>query len=357
MRKFHPATINRKETETADSYVLTLSVPEDVRDEFVYEQGQHLPVRAFLNDKSVRRTYSICSSVNDAELRLGVRIQEGGLFSNYIADKLEVGDTLEIMPPYGHFNTPLSADAGKTYAAFVAGSGITPILSIVKTTLETEPDSRFLIFYGNRKRSTTMFIEGLFALKNIYGERLSLHFIMSQEPTDIELYGGHVDGEKVKQLHNAFMSNCRADDIFICGPNPMIDDVTESLASLGYDKSNIHSERFRAGLKGEKAKKPESKHIPQGGAEVTIVIDGNRQSFQMRPDNASILDAAHDSGLELPYSCKGGVCSTCRCLLTKGEVDMVLNYALEPWELEKGFILTCQSTPKTTEIELDYDQT
>jgi len=357
MRKFHPATISKKTSETADSYVLTLSVPEDVRDDFVYEQGQHLPVRAFLNDKSVRRTYSICSSVNDGQLRLGVRIQDGGLFSNYIADNLEVGDTLEIMPPYGHFNTPLSADEGKTYAAFVAGSGITPILSIVKTTLETEPDSRFLIFYGNRKRSTTMFIEELFALKNIYGERLSMHFIMSQEPTDIELYGGHVDGEKVKNLHNAFMTECRADDIFICGPNPMIDDVTESLISLGYDKSNIHSERFRAGLKGEKAKKPESKYIPQGGAEVTVVIDGNRQSFQMRPDNASILDAAHDSGLELPYSCKGGVCSTCRCRLTKGEVDMQLNYALEPWELEKGFILICQSTPKTTEIELDYDQT
>lgn len=356
MPKFHPATIIEKTPETADSVILTLQIPDDAGDDFSYQQGQHLPVRAFLNKKSVRRTYSICASVRDSKLRLAVRIQDGGLFSNYIADQLNVGDVLEVMPPYGHFNIPLSPGESKTYAAFVAGSGITPILSIVKTTLETEPHSRFLIFYGNRKRSTTMFIEDLYALKNIYGERLALHFIMSQEPTDIELYAGRVDGAKAKVLHDAFLGEERADDVFLCGPNPMIDDVTETLVGLGYDKTRIHSERFRAGLKGEKAKKPKAKHIPKGGAEITTVIDGNRQTFRMGPDDSSILDAARDSGMDLPYSCKGGVCSTCRCLLTKGAVDMALNYALEPWEVEKGYILTCQSTPKTEEIELDYDQ-
>jgi ring-1,2-phenylacetyl-CoA epoxidase subunit PaaE len=357
MAKFHSATIISKKPETPDSVVLTLEVPDDAINAFVYEQGQHLPVRAFLNDKSVRRTYSICASVNDAQLRLGVRIQEDGLFSNYIADELDVGDVLEVMPPYGHFSIPLSPDESKTYLVFVAGSGITPILSIVKTTLETEPDSRFLIFYGNRKRSTTMFVEDLYALKNIYGERLALHFIMSQEATDIDLYAGRVDGAKARELHDAFMGERRADDIFICGPNPMIDDVSATLVDLGYDKSRIHSERFRAGLRGEKAQKPRPKHIPEGGTEITTIIDGNRQSFRMGADDSSILDAARENGLDLPYSCKGGVCSTCRCLLTKGEVDMALNYALEPWELEKGYILTCQSTPKTREIELDYDQT
>jgi len=356
MRKFPSATLTKKTPETTDSVILTLSVPDDVSDDFDYEQGQHLPVRAFLNEKSVRRTYSICSSVNDAELRIGVRIQDGGLFSNYIADELDTGDTLEIMPPYGHFNTALSPEQNKTYAAFVAGSGITPILSIVKTTLETEPGSRFLIFYGNRKRATTMFVEDLFALKNLYGERIALHFIMSQEPSDIDLYAGRVDGAKVKELHEAFMTECRADDIFLCGPNPMIDDVTETLIGLGYDRTNIHSERFRAGLKGEKAQKPTTTQIPKGGTEVTTVNDGNRQTFHMQASDSSILDAAHENGLDLPYSCKGGVCSTCRCLLTKGEVDMAINYALEPWELEKGYILTCQSTPKTAEIELDFDQ-
>ena len=357
MPKFHSARIISKKQETPDSVILTLAIDDAGDDNFDYEQGQHLPVRAFLNKKSVRRTYSICASVHDASLRLGVRVQDGGLFSNYIADQLDVGDVLEVMPPYGHFNIPLSPSESKTYAVFVAGSGITPILSIVKTTLETEPDSRFLIFYGNRKRSTTMFVEDLFALKNIYGDRLSLHFIMSQEPTDITLYEGRVDGAKANVLHQAFLGKQLADDIFICGPNPMIDDVTETLLELGYDKTRIHSERFRAGLKGEKAQKHRPKHIPKGGAEITTIVDGNRQTFRMGADDASILDAAKDSGMDLPYSCKGGVCSTCRCLLTKGEVDMALNYALEPWELEKGFILTCQSTPKTEEIELDYDQT
>lgn len=356
MPKFHSAVIIEKTPETLDSVILTLEIPDDAEDDFSYKPGQHLPVRAFLNKKSVRRTYSICASVHDAKLRLGVRIQEGGLFSNYIADQLNVGDVLEVMPPYGHFNIALSPNESKTYAAFVSGSGITPILSIVKTTLETEPHSRFLVFYGNRKRSTTMFIEDLFALKNIYGERLALHFIMSQEPTDIELYAGRIDGVKAKRLHDAFLGEERADDIFICGPNPMIDDVTDTLVGLGYDITRIHSERFRAGLKGEKAQKTKPKHIPQGGAEITTIIDGNRQTFRMGANDPSILDAAQESGMDLPYSCKGGVCSTCRCLLTRGEVDMALNYALEPWELEKGYILTCQSTPKTAEIELDYDQ-
>ena len=357
MPRFHAATITGKHAETLDSVVLHLSVPDDVADEFAYEQGQHLPVRALIDGKSVRRTYSICASVRDADLRLGIRLQENGVFSNYVSDKLQVGDTLEVMPPYGHFNARVSSPQAKSYAAFVAGSGITPILSIVKTALENEPNSRFFVFYGNRKRSTTMFIEDLFALKNLYGERLSLHFIMSQEVTDIDLYAGRIDGDKAKALHDAFMEANRADDVFICGPNPMIDDVTGELEELGYDKSRIHSERFRAGLKGEQIPKPKSSHIPKGGTEVTVVVDGNRQSFHMRADVGSILDAAQEAGLELPYSCKGGVCSTCRCRLTKGDVDMARNYALEPWELDKGFILTCQSAPKTRELELDYDQT
>lgn len=357
MRKFHTATILEKTTETADSVVLVLGVPADVSDEFQYAHGQHLPVRAMLEGKSVRRTYSICASTSERKLRLGVRVQDSGQFSNYVANQLKLGDTLEIMPPYGHFNTALNPANSKTYAAIVAGSGITPILSIVKSTLEVEPNSRFFVFYGNRKRSSTMFIEDLFALKNLYGERLILHFIMSQEPTDIELYAGRVDGAKVRELHNAFMASQPVDDFFLCGPNPMIDDVTSTLVDLGYHAKNIHSERFRAGLKGESAHKPESTSVPKGGTEVSIVVDGNRRQFHMRANDSSILDAARDNGIDLPYSCKGGVCSTCRCKLTVGEVDMALNYALEPWELEKGFILTCQSTPKTGQIELDYDQT
>jgi len=357
MRKFHKATIQKKVAETEDACRLTLSVPAAAAEDFVYTQGQHLPVRAQIGDKMVRRTYSVCASVADGELQLGIRIQEGGVFSNYVADELNVGDTLEVMPPYGHFNTPLDAENAKTYAAFVSGSGITPIFSILKTTLETEPGSRFLVFYGNRKRATTMFIEDLWALKNIYGERLALHFIMSQEPAEIELYNGRIDGERVKALHEAFMDHARADDIFLCGPNPMIDDVTASLLAIGYNPDQIHSERFRPGLRGEAAPGPIKVTTPKAGTEITIVMDGQRRTFHMGRDNASILDAALDNGLDLPYSCKGGVCSTCRTLLKTGQVEMANNYALEPWEIERGFILCCQATPKTDKVELDYDQT
>ena len=356
MPTFHKATITGKTQETPDSIVLTLQPPEDAGDVFAYLQGQHLPVRAQLDGKSVRRTYSICSSAAEQKLRLGIRVQEAGRFSNYVADELHVGDVIEVMPPYGRFNTQLDPAESRTYAAFVAGSGITPVLSILKTTLETEPSSRFFVFYGNRKRSTTMFIEDLFALKNVYGDRLILHFIMSQEPTDIDLYAGRLDGDKVRHLHDAFMSSQPADDIFLCGPNPMIEDVTTTLSDIGYDAKRIHSERFRAGLKGEQTPRPKADNIPEGGTEVTIVVDGNRHLFHMAPNDISILDSARENGLDLPYSCKGGVCSTCRCLLTKGKVDMALNYALEPWETEKGFILTCQSSPTTPEIELDYDR-
>ncbi|MEO0998815.1 MAG: FAD-binding oxidoreductase, partial [Pseudomonadota bacterium] len=214
MRTFRPATITDKREETADSVVLTLAVPREDHDDFRYRHGQHLPVRAEIDGKSVRRTYSICAGAGEQRLKLGVRVQPGGVLSNYLAS-LEPGDTLEIMPPYGHFNTALDPDAKKTYAAFVAGSGITPILSIVTTTLETEADSRFVVFYGNRKRATTMFVEELWALKNRFRDRLALHFVMSQEPGDIPLYEGRLDAGKLRDLHTAFLGRTRPDEVFL----------------------------------------------------------------------------------------------------------------------------------------------
>ena len=357
MRGFCTATIVDKYEETADSVVLQLSVPDERRDDFHFLPGQHVPIRIDIDGKPVRRTYSICSSVQDDVLRLGIRVQEGGLFSNFAAAELNVGDTLQIMPPAGRFNVPLDPAAKKTYAAFVAGSGITPLLSIVKSTLETEPASRFILFYGNRKRATTMFVEELWGLKNLYGERLALHFIMSREHAEIEIYNGRLDAPKLNALHAAFLTNARPDDVFLCGPNPMIDELTGVLLQLDYDESQIHSERFRPGLRGEATPRPSKTATPEEGTEVTFVMDGQRQSFHMSPDDPSVLDAAQSNGVEFPYSCKGGVCSTCRAKLTGGEVDLAVNYALEPWELEKGFILTCQASPKTKQIELDFDQT
>jgi ring-1,2-phenylacetyl-CoA epoxidase subunit PaaE len=355
MRKYYPVKIAEKSADASDSIRLRFDVPDDIRDEFAFRQGQHLPVRARIGDKNVRRTYSICCGVNDNSLQIGVRVQPDGLFSGYLANDVQVGDTLEIMPPSGHFFTELDPAAGRTYAAFVAGSGITPILSIAKSTLETETNGRFFIFYGNRKRATTMFTEELWALKNRFPTRLSLHFIMSQEPGDIALYQGRIDADKVQALHNAFLQQSRPDDVFICGPNPMIDAVTETLLGLGYPAEKLHSERFRAILRDAAQVARPPRDVPKGGVEVAVLLDGHRQTFHMRGDEDSILDAAADAGLDLPYSCKGGVCSTCRALLKKGEVDMAVNYALEPWELEQGFILTCQSRPQSDSIELDYD--
>ena len=354
MLKFYPAIIVSKESETEDSILVTLSVSNDALDAFRYSQGQHLPIRVQIDGADVRRTYSICSSVNDNKLRLGIRIQ--GAVSKYISKKLDAGDTLEVMPPSGHFQTELNASQARTYVAFVAGSGITPILSIAKTTLETEPESRFIIFYGNRKRSTTMFIEELYGLKNLYPERLSLHFIMSREEGEIPVYTGRIDAAKVKLLHETFLGGIKPDEVFICGPNPMIDDISESLIELGYDTVRIHSERFRTQEPGDAEIKQDSTPATHGGIKVTITMDGNRQSFEMTDDSQSLLDAALDNDIDLPYSCMGGVCSTCRTLLVKGKVNMEINYALEDWELKEGYILACQSRPETTEIELDYDQ-
>ncbi|NND61150.1 MAG: 2Fe-2S iron-sulfur cluster binding domain-containing protein [Gammaproteobacteria bacterium] len=356
MHQFYPAKIIDKQAEADDAIRLTLAVDDGNVNEFRYVQGQHLPVRAFIGKDEIRRTYSICTSACEQQLCLGIRIQPGGQFSDRLLGQLETGQTLEVMPPAGHFFTELDPAQSRTYAAFVAGSGITPILSIVSTTLEVEPQSRFFVFYGNRRKATTMFIEELNALKNRYPGRLSLHFIMSREESEIELYHGRIDGARTRALHDAFLAHNRPNDVFICGPNEMIDQARATLLELDYDKRRIHSERFVAAGAAEDRRPEPIEQTPASGVEVGFVMDGHRQSFHMDPDAPSILDAAQDAGLDLPYSCKGGVCSTCRTLLTKGEVDMAATDALEDWEIEEGFILTCQARPKTGEIELDYDE-
>ena len=338
--------------------MLILGTSDVSRAEFKYIQGQHLPLRAEIDRKDVRRTYSICSSVNDVQLRVGIRTQAGGVFSNYVADTLQVGDIIESMPPIGHFNTPLNAGNEKTYVAFLAGSGITPLLSIVKTTLETEQKSRFLVFYGNRKRTTTMFIEELWALKNLYNERLALHFIMSQEPTEISLYGGRIDGEKVALLHHAFLKGLHVDDVFLCGPNSMIKEVIDALTGLDYAPESIHVEHFHSSkdMLTDESKLPQTATTKEGSIKVYLIIDGSQETMHMHADE-SILDAALRQGIDLPYSCRSGVCSTCRAKLSSGKTKMALNYALEPWELEQGFILTCQAKPTSKTLEVNYDQT
>lgn len=360
MKHYHKLTITRIEPETPDSVCVYLSVPEELRDEYAFLQGQHLPVRAEINGEQVRRTYSICSAVGDPELRIGVRIQKNGLFSGYIATNLKAGDMLDVMPPVGHFQTPLSAKKKKNYVAFVSGSGITPLLSIVRTTLAVEPQSRFFLFYANRTHESTMFLEDLYALKNQYTERLLLHFVFSQEEQDFEIASGRFDAEKVGQLYQGFCAGLTADEVFVCGPGTMIDTVKDTLTELGICSGSIHSERFAVSRKTEKKPEtltPKPTGVAEDIASVTVVLDGHTRKFEMPMDGVSVLEAAREHGLELPASCEAGVCSTCRTHLREGKVEMEENYALEPWEVEEGFVLACQAHPLSKKLIIDYDKT
>jgi ring-1,2-phenylacetyl-CoA epoxidase subunit PaaE len=354
MRQFHSLKIKSIQRETRDSVRIALRVPDELRSEYEYLPGQHLPFQLELDGKKLRRTYSICSGP-DESLEIGVRVQSGGRFSEYAANVLAVGDEIDVMSPSGQFHLALDAKNAKDYVGFAAGSGITPILAMIKSVLVTEPKSRFILFYGNRKQSTTMFIEDLYALKNQYMERLQLNFVFSQEEQEFEPMAGRLDGDKVRELYKHFGAGLGATDCFVCGPDTMIKDVTEALIDLGMYESHVHSERFGVPRKasGEKAKVA-PKTAEQ--AEITVVMDGHIRSFDMQRDDANIVDAAADHGIELPYSCKGGVCATCRCHVRDGEVSMDTNYGLEPWEVESGFVLACQSRPVSESVTLDYDK-
>lgn len=353
MRQFHPLIVANKRNETRDSVRVALDVPGELRDEFRFLPGQHLPIRIDRNGKSLRRTYSICSAPGQWPLEIGVRVQPGGQFSGFVAGELAVGDTLDVMPPFGQFHANLDPDHHKTYIALAAGSGITPILSIVAATLAAEPQSRFLVFYGNRRQTTTMFIDDLFALKNRYPGRLQLHFVFSRDEQEFPVAAGRLDAEKLRELWGLFGRGIAVDEAFVCGPDSMIEDVTDALVSLGVDRTAVHSERFGAPRQGARAEVPSA---AADAALITVVMDGHKKSFEMSKDDDNIVDAAGSHGIDLPYSCKGGVCATCRCHVRDGEVIMASNYGLEPWEVDAGFVLACQSRPIGPAVTIDYDK-
>jgi ring-1,2-phenylacetyl-CoA epoxidase subunit PaaE len=356
MRKFHPLVVAAKHQETRDSIRISLDVPEDLRSEYAFHAGQHLPLQIERDGKKVRRTYSICSEQGEWPLQIGVRIQPGGQFSEFAANELNIGDSLDVMPPNGQFHVVLDASNKKQYLGFAAGSGITPILSIIASVLHEEPGSRFALFYGNRTQNSTMFIDDLYALKNRYPERLQLHFLFSQEEQEFEVASGRLDDAKVRELVEHFCGGAEPDEAFVCGPDTMIDTVTVTLNDLGIPAENVRAERFGARRKGAGRKATDSAATGDV-ASVTVVMDGHKKTFEMPRAGTNIVDAAAEQGVELPYSCKGGVCATCRTHVRKGEVEMATNYGLEPWEVEKGFVLACQSTPVSDEVLLNYDKT
>jgi ring-1,2-phenylacetyl-CoA epoxidase subunit PaaE len=356
MSKFYPLTVAKVKHETRDAIAVTFAVPPELKSTFAYQQGQHLTLRAQISGEDVRRSYSICSAVQDEQLRVAIKKTPGGLFSNWANDSLQPGATLEVMPPMGHFNVPLDPGSERHYLAFAAGSGITPILSIVKTTLLAEPKSRFTLVYGNRASSSVIFRDELTDLKDIYMGRLKLVYVMSREQQDIELFNGRITGEKCSAFLRHWIDVRDIDAAFICGPEDMMHGVSTSLQEAGMAKEKIRIELFAASIPKHEHKPRQVAEGARHQAEVTVIMDGSAASFTMDKDKESILDAGLRAGIDMRYSCKGGVCSTCRCKVVEGKVEMDVNYALEDYEVARGFVLSCQAFPITDSVIVDFDQ-
>ena len=353
MAKFHKLKINSISNPTEESVAVGFEIPNDLKEEFSFTQGQHLTLKADIGGEDTRRSYSICSCPLDDELTVAIKKLDGGKFSTFANNDLKVGDELEVMAPHGHFNTPLAKGNKKTYVAFASGSGITPIISIIETTLRMEPQSDFVLFYGNRKTSTIIFQERLEGLKNKFLGRFSLYHILSQERQETELFNGRIDKEKIEKLSTIFLNLEKVDDFFTCGPEEMMLSVKEVLTDLEVEESKIHMELFTSPV-GKLGDKKSVKEHQKAKSEITVVLDGNSVTFPY-DSNESILDVAYQNGADLPYACKGGVCSTCIAKVVEGEVDMEVNYALEPDELEKKMVLSCQARPKTEKVTLTFD--
>lgn len=355
MSKFYPLTVSDIRPETRDALVLSFSVPADLRPQFSYKEGQHLTLRAQIDGQDVRRSYSICAAVQDAQLRVAVKRVQGGVFSNWVHEGLSAGMSIDVMPPMGHFNLPLAAEQERHYLAFTAGSGITPILSIIKTTLLSEPHSRFTLVYGNRASSAVMFKEELAALKDSFLQRLNLIYIMSREQQDIALFNGRITEDKCDDLFDKWITVSDFDAAFICGPEDMMHAVSASLQKNGMSRDKIKVELFAASIPAHKHV-ASAKPLPgKASCAVTVIMDGHHTHFEMEKDRESVLNAGLKLGHDMRYSCKGGVCSTCRCKIIEGKVDMDRNYALEDYEIARGFVLTCQSFPVSDTLTLDFD--
>ncbi|MCB0639347.1 MAG: phenylacetate-CoA oxygenase/reductase subunit PaaK [Lewinella sp.] len=353
MTQFYPLQVQDVRRETADCVSIAFAVPPDLTEVFRFKQGQYLTLRAQLEGEEVRRSYSVCVSPRSGELRIAVKRVPDGRFSTFANDRLRVGDTLEVMPPEGRFFTEVNPDQRKHYVAFAAGSGITPVMSILSTVLATEPHSRFTLFYGNQRTDTIIFREAIEGLKNEHLQRLSVHHILSREHTGSELFSGRIDGEKCAVFFDRLLDPLDVDEYFLCGPQAMILAVRDALLERGVDRKHIHLELFGT---DQAQGGPRKQHPEAVAAVIHLTLDGNTLTFPMANAEDSILDAALRQGADLPFACKGGVCCTCRARIEEGKVEMDVNYALEPEEVEAGYVLTCQSHPLTPEVRVNFDQ-
>jgi ring-1,2-phenylacetyl-CoA epoxidase subunit PaaE len=354
---FHSLTVKDIRKETDDCISVAFEVPASLENEFRFQQGQNITIRKVIAGEELRRNYSICTSPADRELRVAIKAMPFGRFSTWANTSLQKGDVLEVMPPTGKFNSPLDPAATKNYLAFAVGSGITPVMSILKTVLRTEPASSFTLVYGNRDRRSIIFREELENLKNKYMGRLQLVHILSREQPEAEILHGRIDANKCAELSGHLIDISSYDEVFICGPEQMIFTVRDYLRSKGFPEEHIHFELFASSAQVNKG--AEQKMQSANGQELSVIqvkIDGVVTKFELPVQGDTILNAALRHGADLPFACKGGMCSTCRAKLVEGKVDMDVNYALEKDEVAAGFILTCQSHPLTPKVFVDFDQ-
>ena len=357
---FHPLRVARVERLTDDAVAITFDVPPELREQFRFQAGQHVSIRSPVVGDEVRRNYSICAPATDGarRLRIGVKRIPDGVFSSYAAERLRPGDVLDIMTPTGSFSTALEPGQRKRYGAIAAGSGITPVLSILSTALEVEPESSAVLIYVNRTTLNIMFLEDLEDLKNRYLDRFQLIHVLDEEPLDVEILSGRLDAGRLDRILDHLVIPEDVDEWFLCGPLPMTDVARDVLLGHGADDEHIHRELFFVGpppTAGSRASAASAAE-PEAGAEVTVMLDGRSQTFMLPEDGSSILEATLRYRADAPFACKNGVCGTCRAKVVQGQVRMDANYALEPAELAAGYVLACQSHPAADRVVLDFDQ-
>ena len=354
---FHALRVKSITPDTDEAVIVSFDVPETLQSDFEFTQGQHLTLRILLNGKEERRSYSICSGVDDGDLRIGVRHVTGGVMSGWLNQSLKTGETIDVLPPEGRFFVPIDAALARNYLGIAGGSGITPILAIMKTVLAREPLSRFTLIYGNRRQSSTMFKEELEDLKNRYLTRLTLHTVFSQEHMDSPLYSGRLTQAKLGEFLNVLIQPQQLDHVFVCGPHGFNDAADAALLAAGVPAGHIHIERFGVPVDATGGTvKPAAQPGDAPQAMVQIIRDGLAREIEFRTEHGNVLDAAAAAGLEVPYSCKSGVCCTCRAKLLEGKVRMDRNFALEPHEVAAGFVLTCQAHPLTERVVISFDE-
>jgi ring-1,2-phenylacetyl-CoA epoxidase subunit PaaE len=358
MLEFHPLTVASIEKVAEDAVCISLLVPPALQAVFAFHAGQYVPLRRTIDGREERRTYSIVTAPGGALLKLGVRVHPNGRMSGQLADSLRAGESLEVGSPTGRFRTHIDPKRAFSYAAFAAGSGITPVLSLAADILAREPASRFTLIYGNRSTSRTMFLEEILALKNRYLGRFTVHFVMSREPQQTVVLNGRIDADKVRELARQVDGIATGDEYFVCGPGSMAEEVRAAIKDIN-GNAPVRCERFATAtspIRPSAGVVATAQAAQELLATVSVTMDGRRRTFPMAPGDASVLDAAERAGLELPFSCRSGICATCRVRVVAGKVDMMHNIALAPWELEAGFILCCQARPTTGMLELSYDE-